>query len=90
MQNILLGMPEKYQLITGDMTVQDIIDTYPEAADMLGEWGLGCSMCHIGAIESIADGAAAHGFTPEEIEDLLSDLNELAKSQKESEEKTNV
>lgn len=65
------------------MTVQDIINAYPDAADILGEWGLGCSMCHIGAIETIADGAAAHGFTPEEIDDLLDDLNELAQNTKE-------
>jgi hybrid cluster-associated redox disulfide protein len=77
-------MPKKktednHPLVHGDMTVQEITDTFPSAAEVLAEWGLGCSMCHIGEIESIEEGAMAHGFTDEEVQEIIHDLNEAAK-----------
>lgn len=71
-------MPQTKQLVTGDMTVQEIVELYPLTVEVLAEWGLGCSSCHIGAIETIEEGALAHGFTPEEVEEIVNDLNEMA------------
>ncbi len=70
------------KLVTGDMTVQEIIELYPLTMEVLGEWGLGCATCHIGAIETIEEGAMAHGFDAEEVEELINDLNEIANEEK--------
>ncbi len=71
-------MTKKKTLVTGDMTVQEIVDLYPMTVEILTEWGLGCSTCHIGAIETIEEGAFAHGFTEEEVAEIIHDLNEIA------------
>lgn len=71
-------MAKKKTLVTGDMTVQEIVELYPMTVEVLAEWGLGCSTCHIGMIETIEEGALAHGFMPEEVEEIVSDLNEIA------------
>lgn len=69
-------MSEAVLPITGDMTIEEIMEVHPLAADVLAEWGLGCAMCNIGAIETLEEGAMAHGFTPDEIEDIITELNE--------------
>ena len=71
-------------LVTGDMTVQEIVELYPMTVEVLSEWGLGCSTCHIGAIETIEEGALAHGFTPEEVDEIIHDLNEIALESKDA------
>ncbi len=75
-------MAKEKVFVTGDMTVQEIVDLYPMTVEVLTEWGLGCSTCHIGAIETIEEGALAHGFTEEEVQEIVHDLNEIAKETK--------
>jgi hybrid cluster-associated redox disulfide protein len=79
-------MPKAKRLVTGDMTVQEIVELYPTTVEILAEWGLGCSACHIGAIETIEEGAFAHGFTQEEVDEIIHDLNETAIREKAMEE----
>ena len=66
------------KFITGEMTIAEILELYPSTMEILAEWALGCAGCHIGEIETIAEGAAAHGFDDEEIENLLEELNDAA------------
>ncbi len=73
-------------LVTGEMTIQEIIDLYPLTMEVFAEWGLGCATCHIGAIETLEEGALAHGFAPEEVEEIISDLNDIAHECKRQEE----
>lgn len=68
----------KKRKITGDMTVQDILTLYPETHEVFMDWGLHCATCFVGAFESIEDGARAHGFTEEEVIELMDDLNVCA------------
>ena len=67
--------------ITGEMTVAEVIELYPEAADVLADWGLGCAMCAIGQVETLAEGAFSHGFSAEQVENLLAELNEAAEEE---------
>lgn len=76
-------MPKTLSLVTGDMTVQEIVELYPLTVEILAEWGLGCSACHIGAIETIEEGAFAHGFSQEEVDEIIHDLNEAALRERE-------
>lgn len=69
---------KKRNLVTGDMTIQEIIELYPDTMEVFADWGLGCATCHIGAVETLEDGALAHGFSMEEVNDLIDELNEVA------------
>jgi len=58
--------------ITKDMTFGELLSKHPEAAEKLAEQGLFCGGCPMAQMESIEDGAKAHGV---DVEKLIKDLN---------------
>lgn len=58
------------------MIVQEILTLCPDAYGIMAEYGLHCSSCSIGGMESLGDGCAMHGFDDETIDALIDDLNE--------------
>ena len=67
---------------TGDETIADILENFPESAEILVAHGLGCVGCHAGAFETLRQGAMTHGFEEKEIQILLEDLNDAAAEMK--------
>ena len=65
-------------LVTGEMTVAEVVELYPPTGEILADWGLGCAMCSIGQIETLAEGILAHGFSLEDLHTLIEELNETA------------
>ena len=57
------------------MTIQEILKTKPEACKILLNFGLGCAGCELGAIETLEEGAKAHGLSDKEIQDLVDLIN---------------
>ncbi len=53
--------------ITPETNLRDLVAELPIAKDVLAAFGLGCSSCSVGAYETIAQGAAAHGLRVEPI-----------------------
>ena len=53
--------------ITEDMTVGDVIEKYPEAAEVLFESGMHCFGCAMASFETLEQGCLAHGLDPDEI-----------------------
>lgn len=62
-----------------DMRVGEIVALLPEAADIMTEYGMHCSSCSLGAVESLAEGCQIHGFEDEVLVELLDDLNTALK-----------
>ncbi len=69
--------PNNKAMITATMNVLDIIDLHPNAADILSAYGLHCVGCAFNTMDSLEDGARAHGLTDVDIENILIDLNDL-------------
>jgi hybrid cluster-associated redox disulfide protein len=64
--------------INRKMLIGDIIDKYPELAEVLvSRYGLHCIGCMGAAMETLEDGATAHGMSTKEIGLLEKDLNGL-------------
>lgn len=63
---------KKGKKITKKMTFAELIKTSPEAASKLAERGLFCAGCPMAMMETLEQGAKAHGLNPDE---LLKDLN---------------
>ncbi len=63
--------------IVKTMCVADIVALCPESKDILAEYGLHCFGCEQNAFETLEDGCLGHGFEPDEIDELVSDLNSL-------------
>ena len=68
-------MPQK---ITKDMTFGDLIEKYPDAAPVLGNYGLHCIGCHLSVTETIEQGMRAHGMNDDAVEKLIKELNQKA------------
>jgi hybrid cluster-associated redox disulfide protein len=68
--------------ITKDMKLGDIIQKFPDTADVMMEHGLHCIGCHVAAWESLEDGCRAHGMSDEEITSLLKKMNDKIKKRK--------
>jgi|GEM_PF-240587 len=67
--------------ITRDMAVADILALCPEATPILAEYGLHCVGCSANGLETMEVGCKSHGFSDEEIGELVDDINLLIERQ---------
>lgn len=68
-------MEQTLQVVTKDMTMGEIIEKYPYAADIMSSYGLHCTGCHVNLFESLESGARGHGMPEEQINELLKAVN---------------
>ncbi len=59
--------------ITKDMSFTEIIEKHPESVKILVGKGMHCIGCPMAQMESLEDGANAHGINPDK---LVKELNE--------------
>lgn len=57
--------------IKKDMTFYELIQSDPEAAQILAERGMFCGGCPMAMMETIEQGARAHGVDPKKLFDEL-------------------
>ena len=70
-------------VITKDMYILTVLKEYPEAKQVLVDYGLGCSNCLGANSDRIEEAASSHEI---DLESLLVDLNELVDNKEEREE----
>ena len=62
--------------ITADMSIFEVMEKYPETADVFRKhFHGGCFACPAARMETLSDGASVHGLN---IDDILDELNALA------------
>jgi hybrid cluster-associated redox disulfide protein len=59
--------------ITEDMTIKDVIDSYPETAMVFMKYNVGCIGCLAASFEKVKDIATVHAI---DIKALVKDLNQ--------------
>ena len=62
--------------VTEDMTFQEVLTKYPEAAPIMMKFGLHCIGCHMSAMETVEQGCLGHGMDEKKIKDMLKEINE--------------
>ena len=62
--------------INKEMTFNDVLRKYPDTVKVLKKYGMSCFGCLGAEVESLEDGAAAHGV---DLDYLLKDLNKALK-----------
>ncbi len=70
---------EGKQLISKDMPIGDVVEKYPETAEVMFRHGMHCIGCHVAQFETVEQGAAAHGI---DVGKFLKELNEAAAAEK--------
>lgn len=63
------------QLVNLDMTIGEVVQKFPKAADIMLGYGLHCVGCAVNPYETIEQGALGHGMDEEMIRDMMEDIN---------------
>ena len=58
------------------MSIIDVVQKYPQTAEVFMNFGMGCLGCIAARFENIEQGAMAHGINADE---LVADLNKVVK-----------
>lgn len=58
--------------ISKEMTIGEVVQTYPQTIEVFLKHGLMCFGCAIARFENVEQGAQAHGIS---VEALMTDLN---------------
>ena len=58
--------------ISKEMTIGEVVQTYPQTIEVFLKHGLMCFGCAIARFENVEQGAQAHGIN---VEALITDLN---------------
>ena len=62
--------------INKKMMMGEIVENWPKAAVILEEkYGMHCAGCPVARMETLENGALAHGFSQKEIGKLVDELN---------------
>ncbi len=61
--------------ITKDMSILEVVQKYPDTAEVFMSAGMGCLGCAAARFENIEQGAMAHGI---DIDALMDGLNDVA------------
>lgn len=73
-------MKEQKMEITKDILIGDLVENYPELANVLVEkYGFHCIGCMAAGMETLEEGAMVHGMEEKEIEKLVRDLKKKVK-----------
>ena len=62
--------------IDKSMSIIDVVQKYPQTAEVFRNFGMGCLGCVAARFENIEQGAMAHGINADE---LVADLNKVVK-----------
>lgn len=60
--------------VTKDMSIIEIVQTYPETIEVFAKHGLGCIGCAAARFENLEAGAKVHGIDPDK---LVEEINEI-------------
>lgn len=63
--------------ITKDMTMGEIVKKYPETVEIIQAKGLHCVGCHISPYETLEQGCTGHGWTEQQINEMIKELNDF-------------
>lgn len=63
--------------ITKENNIAELVAKYPDVAEVLLDYGLHCVGCFANVFDTIETGARIHGFSDEEIDEMVQRINEL-------------
>lgn len=75
-------MTSKKALVTGDMLIGEVLNLYPDTAEIMQDFGLHCTSCSVNVFEPLKMGAMSHGIEEEVVDEMIARINELAASKR--------
>lgn len=74
-----LNLPSQKSAVMGDMTIAEVAAHYPETMPVFFKHGMTCFGCPMALMETVAQGAEAHGM---DVEELVKALNGAIRKRK--------
>ncbi len=62
--------------VTKDSVLGDVAKSYPQAAEIMLEYGLHCVGCFANAYDTVEMGARIHGMTETEVDEMVGRIND--------------
>lgn len=62
-----------------EMTIGEMVAKYPQTAQIMQGFGLHCIGCHVNPYETIEQGAAGHGMSQEDFNEMIKELEKAVK-----------
>ncbi len=59
------------------MNLGEVVFKYPEAAEVLTDYGLSCVGCFASSFDTIEQGAKIHQLDDEELDEMIERINEV-------------
>jgi hybrid cluster-associated redox disulfide protein len=72
-----MNQENKEIVITREMNLGEVVFKYPEAAEVLTDYGLSCVGCFASSFDTIEQGAKIHQLSDEELDEMLERINEV-------------
>ncbi|TSC55752.1 MAG: hypothetical protein G01um101418_799 [Parcubacteria group bacterium Gr01-1014_18] len=63
-------------LFSPTQTISEILKIYPGAESVMTGHGLHCTSCHGAELENLRDGAKSHGLTDQNVNQIISEINQ--------------
>ncbi len=73
-----MSQNKEKRIITKDRNLADVIFKWPDTAEIFLDYGLHCVGCIAAGFDTIEVGAKVHNLTEEEIEEMMTRVNEVA------------
>ena len=73
-----MSQNKEKRIITKDRNLADVIFKWPDTAEIFLDYGLHCVGCIAAGFDTIEVGAKVHNLTEEEIEEMVTRVNEVA------------
>lgn len=67
-------------IITPTWLISEIAKQFPQTEEVFAEYNLHCFQCAIGVVETLEEGCRGHGLTDDDIDLLVTDLNDCITS----------
>ncbi len=63
--------------VTKEMSIIEIVQSYPESLEVFAKFGLGCIGCAAARFENLEAGAKVHGIDPDELVNAINEVIEM-------------
>ncbi len=74
------------QLVTDEMLIGEILNLYPDSAEIMQDFGLHCTSCSVNVFEPLKAGAMSHGIEESVVDEMIARINELAATKRKAPE----
>jgi len=73
-----MNMQETGQKVTRTMTIASIVQKYPGTVEVFAKYGVHCVGCNVSYTETVEQGIAGHAGKKDQIDAIITELNEAA------------